>query len=84
VKSNLNLPLKLRIRLVSSPLPNAAIEVASLSKYVFDAIPITFEKTVFTVSISWIHVTCIVLCSQRLMLENPCGIPNPRIGLLSS
>ena len=38
MKSNLNLPLKFLIRLVSSFLPNAAIEVASLSKYLFDAI----------------------------------------------
>ena len=58
MKSNLNLPLKFLIRLVSSLLPNAAIEVASLSKYLFDAIPITFKKTVST---SWIHVACIVL-----------------------
>ena len=46
MKSNLNLPLKFLILLVSSCLPNAAIEVASLSKYLFDAIPITFVKTV--------------------------------------
>jgi len=45
VKSNLNLPLKFLIRLVSSRLPSAAIEVASLSKYLFDAI-LTFAKTV--------------------------------------
>ena len=58
MKSNLNLPLKFLIRLVSSRLPNAAIDVASLSKYLFDAIPFTFAKTV---SESWIYVICIVL-----------------------
>ena len=66
MKSNLNLPLKFLIRLVSSFLPNAAIEVASLSKYLLDAIPITFTKAV---SISWIHGTCIVVRRSGLMLE---------------
>ena len=74
MKSNLNLPLKFLILLVSSCLPNAAIEVASLSKYIFDAIPITFAKTV---SISWIHVIGIVLEVCRLNFGNSTGLPDP-------
>ena len=71
MKSNLNLPLKFLILLVSSCLPNAAIEVASLSKYLFDAIPITFAKTV---SISRIHVIGIVLEVCRLNFGNSTGL----------
>ena len=44
VKSNLNRPLKLLIRLLSSLLSRAAIEVASLSKYPFEAITHTLKK----------------------------------------
>ena len=83
MKSNLNRPLKFLIRLVSSFLPNVAIEVASLSKYLFDVIPITFAKTVSVSSISWIFVTCIVLQRWRLMLETRRDRSKAEIGLLS-
>ena len=62
------------MRFVSSPLPKAAIEVASLSKYVVVAILITFEKTFL---ISWIHRITIVSGVVSLLREIPYHSANP-------
>jgi len=69
VKSNLNLPLKFLIRLSSSCLPKAAIEVASLSKYFLDAIGVILVTSEKIVIKSWIHIVCIVYENHVLLLE---------------
>ncbi len=46
VKSSLNRPRKFCIRLLSSPLPSAAIESADCSKYSLEAIAITRQEPV--------------------------------------
>ena len=61
--------MKFLIRLSSSCLPKAAIEVVSLSKYFLAAILVTFEKIVI---VSWIHVVCIVSDAWALVMEICC------------
>jgi hypothetical protein len=54
------------MRLVSSFLPKAAIEVAVCSKYCLETIVLTFRKLLV---VSWFFSVSIVSCSKLLLWE---------------
>jgi hypothetical protein len=79
VKSNLKRPLKFRILVFNSPLPKAAMDVASVSKQLLVLILATLEKTDHR---SWIRAVSIVSHRRLLLWETGVILQRRQIGLL--
>jgi hypothetical protein len=78
VKSNLNLPLKFLIRLLSSFLPKEAMEVAVCSKYPLEAMFCTPEKQSCILSLT--GAISIVRNGKVLWPELPRGVEVLKLG----